>query len=39
VLHAGQLQQVGTKEEIIRNPATNFVRELLKGLDLLEERK
>ena len=28
VLHAGHLQQVGTKEEILQNPATDFVREL-----------
>jgi len=28
VLHAGQLQQIGTKEEILQNPATDFVREL-----------
>jgi osmoprotectant transport system ATP-binding protein len=28
VLHAGQLQQIGTKEEILQNPATEFVREL-----------
>jgi len=28
VLHSGQLQQIGTKEEILRNPATDFVRDL-----------
>ncbi len=28
VLHAGQLQQIGTKEEILQNPTTDFVREL-----------
>ena len=28
VLHAGQLQQVGTKEEILGQPATSFVRDL-----------
>ena len=28
VLHAGHLQQIGTKEEILQNPATEFVREL-----------
>jgi osmoprotectant transport system ATP-binding protein len=28
VLHAGSLQQVGTKEEILQHPATDFVREL-----------
>lgn len=28
VLHAGYLEQIGTKEEILQNPATNFVREL-----------
>lgn len=28
VLHAGHLQQIGTKEEILQNPATDFVREL-----------
>ena len=29
VLHDGVLQQVGTKEEIIAAPATEFVEELL----------
>jgi osmoprotectant transport system ATP-binding protein len=29
VLHEGSLQQVGTREEIVRSPATEFVRELL----------
>ncbi len=28
VLHAGELQQVGPKEEILRHPTTDFVREL-----------
>ncbi len=28
VLHAGHLQQIGTKEEILQYPATDFVREL-----------
>ena len=28
VLHAGHLEQVGTREEILRRPATEFVREL-----------
>jgi osmoprotectant transport system ATP-binding protein len=28
VLHAGHLQQLGTKEEILQNPATDFVRAL-----------
>lgn len=28
VLHAGHLQQIGTKAEILQNPATDFVREL-----------
>lgn len=28
VLHAGRLEQIGTKEEILREPATEFVREL-----------
>jgi osmoprotectant transport system ATP-binding protein len=28
VLHAGRLEQVGTKEEILQAPATDFVREL-----------
>ena len=28
VLHAGHLQQIGTKEEILQNPATEFVRGL-----------
>lgn len=28
VLHNGQLQQIGSKQEIINNPATGFVREL-----------
>ena len=28
ILHAGHLQQIGTKEEILKNPATDFVREL-----------
>ncbi len=28
VLHAGHLQQIGTREEILQNPATDFVREL-----------
>jgi len=28
VLHAGRLEQIGTREEILRTPATDFVREL-----------
>ncbi len=28
VLHAGHLQQIGTKEEILQDPATDFVNEL-----------
>ncbi len=28
VLHAGSLQQIGNREEILKNPATDFVREL-----------
>jgi len=28
VLHAGYLQQIGTKKEILQNPATDFVRDL-----------
>ena len=28
MLHAGHLQQIGTKEEILQHPATDFVREL-----------
>jgi len=28
VLHAGRLQQIGPKAEILRNPATDFVRDL-----------
>ena len=28
VLHAGRLAQIGTREEILRKPATDFVREL-----------
>jgi osmoprotectant transport system ATP-binding protein len=28
VLHAGRLEQIGTKEEILQAPATEFVREL-----------
>lgn len=28
VLHAGHLEQIGTKEEILQNPATDFVRKL-----------
>ena len=28
ILHEGELQQVGTKEEVLANPATRFVREL-----------
>lgn len=28
ILHAGELQQIGTKEEILGNPATQFVRDL-----------
>ena len=28
VLHAGHLKQIGTKEEILKNPATDFVHEL-----------
>jgi osmoprotectant transport system ATP-binding protein len=28
VLHAGRLQQIGTREEILQKPATDFVREL-----------
>ena len=28
ILHEGQLEQIGTREEILENPATGFVREL-----------
>jgi osmoprotectant transport system ATP-binding protein len=28
ILHAGRLEQVGTREEVLREPATSFVREL-----------
>lgn len=28
VLHAGRLEQIGTREEILKKPATDFVREL-----------
>jgi len=28
VLHAGRLEQIGTKEELLREPRTDFVREL-----------
>jgi len=28
VLHAGRLEQIGTREEILQQPATDFVREL-----------
>ena len=28
ILHEGQLEQIGTSEEILENPATEFVREL-----------
>lgn len=28
VLHGGQLQQIGKREEILRNPSTDFVRDL-----------
>ena len=28
ILHKGQLEQIGTREEILENPATHFVREL-----------
>jgi len=28
ILHAGQLEQVGTKSEVLRSPATPFVRDL-----------
>ena len=28
ILHEGQLEQIGTREEILENPATDFVREL-----------
>jgi osmoprotectant transport system ATP-binding protein len=28
VLHSGRLEQIGTRDEILRKPATNFVREL-----------
>ena len=28
ILHEGRLEQIGTPEEILENPATNFVREL-----------
>jgi osmoprotectant transport system ATP-binding protein len=28
VLHAGRLEQIGTREEILKKPATHFVREL-----------
>jgi osmoprotectant transport system ATP-binding protein len=28
VLHGGRLEQIGTREEILQNPATDFVREL-----------
>ena len=34
VLHQGQCQQVGTKEEIINNPATEFVRNLIDAQNL-----
>jgi len=41
VLHDGRLQQVGTREELVREPATDFVRELFaapaRQLGLLEE--
>jgi osmoprotectant transport system ATP-binding protein len=29
VMHAGRLEQIGTREEILRRPATEFVRDLL----------
>lgn len=28
ILHEGRLEQIGTREEILRNPATEFVRDL-----------
>ncbi|NIM48401.1 MAG: ATP-binding cassette domain-containing protein [Gemmatimonadales bacterium] len=28
ILHAGRLEQVGTKEEVLRHPASDFVRQL-----------
>jgi osmoprotectant transport system ATP-binding protein len=28
VLHTGHLEQIGTRKEILRKPATDFVREL-----------
>lgn len=28
VLHAGRLEQIGTRDEMLRKPATNFVRDL-----------
>ncbi|MBX2861669.1 MAG: betaine/proline/choline family ABC transporter ATP-binding protein [Vampirovibrio sp.] len=28
IMHAGQLEQVGTKEEVLQNPATDFVKDL-----------
>jgi len=41
VMHEGRLEQVGYKEEILRNPATPFVRELFekpaRQLDLYQE--
>ena len=41
VMHEGRLQQFGSKEEILRKPATDFVRDLFekpaRQLELLEE--
>jgi len=28
ILHAGRLEQIGTKQEVVGNPATDFVRDL-----------
>ena len=28
ILHSGRLDQIGTREEILKNPSTDFVREL-----------
>jgi len=38
VMHDGNLEQIGTKEELINNPASDFVRELVaKPVQQLEE--
>lgn len=39
VLHQGNLQQLGTSEEILNSPATPFVKQLLESTEHFEEKK